>query len=421
VTTSQRADTPNARTAPHAAPVAEHESALVQAEHAVARAAEAILHTAEIAFRLPEPAAGRWSRAGVTPRAERIFDAVAGLVLTLFAVGWTWAIAEARIAAEEGGEASAVTTATATIASALTNPDAPSVAFLTDRVLEALVPLRGASGKLRARIQPAGSAVVGDTLPAGTEIRYSSATGADSASAAAPARSGIWRMAFAFGAAVKPITDLSLITLTPFSEKRGGRIGLYYIGSWPGERGRAGRAGYANPSGFIEVTQDNQGTPVSQHFKLRDFLTHDQQGIWPKYLVLEMRLVDKLELVLNDLETRGYDVRGVRVLSGFRTPQYNATGGDPRGRASLSRHMYGDAADIYIDDNGDGWMDDLNHDGRVNIRDAAIIEAAVDRVEQEHPELVGGCGIYVAAGGHGPFTHIDTRGFRARWIGTGVD
>ena len=40
---------------------------------------------------------------------------------------------------------------------------------------------------------------------------------------------------------------------------------------------------------------------VSEHFKLRDFLTHDQANVWPKYLVLEMRNVDKLELVLSDL------------------------------------------------------------------------------------------------------------------------
>jgi uncharacterized protein YcbK (DUF882 family) len=181
------------------------------------------------------------------------------------------------------------------------------------------------------------------------------------------------------------------------------------------------KANYANPSGFIEVTPQNESTNVSEHFRLRDFLTHDQVGVWPKYLVLELKLVDKLELVLSDLAARGYDVSGVTVMSGFRTPQYNTGGGDPRGRAALSRHMYGDAADIFIDDDHNGVMDDLNHDRRVNIRDAQVILAAVDRVEREHPELVGGTGVYVASGGHGPFIHIDTRGFRARWVGTGDD
>jgi hypothetical protein len=64
-------------------------------------------------------------------------------------------------------------------------------------------------------------------------------------------------------------------------------------------------------------------------------------------------------------------------------------------------------------------MDDLDHDGRVNIRDARVILQSVERVERDHPALVGGAGIYAAEGGHGPFIHIDTRGFRARWIGSG--
>jgi len=81
--------------------------------------------------------------------------------------------------------------------------------------------------------------------------------------------------------------------------------------------------------------------------------------------------------------------------------------------------MYGDAADVFVDNDGDGWMDDLNRDGRVNLRDARVMQDAVDRVEAAHPALVGGSGVYVATSGHGPFIHIDTRGYPARWVGTG--
>jgi hypothetical protein len=212
--------------------------------------------------------------------------------------------------------------------------------------------------------------------------------------------------------------------MEPFSAKSKGRIGLYYIGNWPAEKSR-GKVGpskapstaYANPSGFIQVTPQNEDTYVSEHFRLRDFLTHDQPNVWPKYIVLQLKLVDKLELVLEDLAAHGVDVSGVKVMSGFRTPQYNATGGNPQGRAALSRHMYGDAADIYIDDNHDGLMDDLDHDGRITMNDAKVILAAEERVEAAHPELVGGGGIYPAGPGHGPFIHIDTRGYRARWTG----
>jgi uncharacterized protein YcbK (DUF882 family) len=173
------------------------------------------------------------------------------------------------------------------------------------------------------------------------------------------------------------------------------------------------------PRGFIEVTLQNRDTHVSEHFRLRDFLTKDQPNVWPKYLVLEPKLLDKLELVLADLRARGIDTKGVTVMSGFRTPNYNASGGDTRGRASLSRHMYGDAADVFIDNDGNGRMDDLNRDGREDLRDARVIEEAVTRVERAYPALVGGCGVYVATSAHGPFTHIDTRGYRARWVETG--
>jgi hypothetical protein len=136
--------------------------------------------------------------------------------------------------------------------------------------------------------------------------------------------------------------------------------------------------------------------------------------VWPKYLVLDTKLIDKLELVIDDLVSHGYDVRHLSVMSGFRTPQYNRRGVG-RGRADASRHQYGDAADVFVDNNRDGRMDDLNRDGRVDTRDARILVSAVDRVEANHPGLIGGAGVYGATRAHGPFTHIDARGTRARW------
>jgi hypothetical protein len=228
-------------------------------------------------------------------------------------------------------------------------------------------------------------------------------------------------MAIKVGNVIKPVTDFNVITLKPFSDKRRGRIGSYLLGTWPTEGNRVRARGYVTPNGFIEVTEANQDTWVSDHFRLRDFLTKGQGNVWPKYLVLETKLVDKLELVLVELERMGYSTAGVRVMSGFRTPSYNETGGDPSGRAALSRHMYGDAADIFLDNDGNGSMDDLNGDRRVNLRDARIIEECVDRVERAHPALLGGTGIYPGTSAHGPFIHIDTRGFRARWLGSGDD
>ena len=50
---------------------------------------------------------------------------------------------------------------------------------------------------------------------------------------------------------------------------------------------------------------------------------------------------------------------------------------------------------------------------------ARVILAAANRVEAAHPSLIGGVGVYPGTSAHGPFTHIDTRGYPARWIGTG--
>jgi len=211
-------------------------------------------------------------------------------------------------------------------------------------------------------------------------------------------------------------TNVALITMRDFGEKLGGRIGDYRIGFWPAEKGRrTPGAAYANPEGFIEVTPENEDTRISEHFQLRDFLTHDQEAVWPKYLVLRASLVDKLELVIAQLESRGIRVAHMQVMSGFRTPLYNARAGERGGRSRISRHMYGDAADVFVDNDGDGRMDDLNHDGRIDYRDARVILDAVDQVEREHDDLVGGVGVYRATRAHGPFAHVDVRGNRARW------
>jgi uncharacterized protein YcbK (DUF882 family) len=201
--------------------------------------------------------------------------------------------------------------------------------------------------------------------------------------------------------------------LRPFAQKRGELLGNYRLGLWPAERWMMAE-NYLNPDGFVEVDEENAGIRLSEHFRLGDFLTHDQQGTWPRFVVLEERLIDKLELVLQELRSVGIDDSRVVVLSGFRAPYYN----DLRieeGAARASRHQFGDAADLIIDADGDGRMDDLNRDGRRDLRDLTAIGAAVSRVERAHPQLVGGLGTYAAQGPSGPFAHIDVRGTSARW------
>ncbi|HEY5087189.1 MAG TPA: hypothetical protein VII66_07545 [Gemmatimonadaceae bacterium] len=206
----------------------------------------------------------------------------------------------------------------------------------------------------------------------------------------------------------------AFIGVIPFDAKRGASIGAYHVGYWPAELHAVHSEAYDNPTGFVEVTAENADMPVSDHFKLGDFVTHDGAP-FPKYIVLREALLDKLELVLSDLEMHGVSTQHVEVLSGFRSPSYNFALGDASGRARESRHQYGDAVDMIVDTDGDGRMGDLNHDGRVDEGDVRVIEAAVDRVEHSHPELAGGLGLYREMGPSGPFAHIDVRGTRARW------
>lgn len=222
------------------------------------------------------------------------------------------------------------------------------------------------------------------------------------------------------GAGLRPVAlqapDGSLLTLSlliPFEDKTGGTLQGYRVGYWPKEKKPWVES--ALPEGFIEVNEVTQDVMLSEHFRARNFLTKDQFDVWPKYLLVDPKLVDKLELIVAELEEMGHSGT-VRVLSGFRTPQYNQRGVCRRcRRAKDSRHMYGDAADLFVDADSNGVMDDLDGDGKVTTADARYLAKIVERVEAAHPELVGGIGIYRARRGHGPFIHVDTRGHVARW------
>jgi len=380
---------------------------------------------------LPAPRRGSRIFGGLTEREEHIFTWIGVIVVLLYLTAWVSAIRQAvdvrREIAREAQEAKVRAepappppAPTQQITASLTQPTAPTAAFISDAAMTFLSPLRGASGQVEFATRTPGSPIVPKVPPGTKSVLVGGSGGQVSSEFIAPADPGIYKLAVQLNEATRQMQDFSLITLVPFSEKQKGHIGLYYLGNWPFERGGTPKTpAYANPSGFIEVTPQNADTHVSAHFKLRDFLTKDQPNVWPKYLLLNPKLLDKLELTIQELQAMGHPVRRFTIMSGFRTPNYNVHGGNTAGRANLSRHMFGDASDVFVDNDGNGVMDDLNGDHRVDERDAQVIQQAVERVEQKHPELMGGVGVYSASGGHGPFTHIDVRGYRARWRGVG--
>jgi hypothetical protein len=199
----------------------------------------------------------------------------------------------------------------------------------------------------------------------------------------------------------------------PYSELQQGRLNGYRIGTYPEPQEVQGTY-YTPPAGFIEVTPTGMDIAVSPHFTLGQFVCNQPEG-FPKYLVLDERLLVKLEALLERVNSQGFRCRSLGISCGYRTPFYNTQQGFSR----YSSHMYGQAADIYVDTDGAGLMGDLNHDGKRDERDAKVIANMVENMEgtARHQDLVGGLGLYESSRGHATFVHVDVRGARARWEG----
>lgn len=227
----------------------------------------------------------------------------------------------------------------------------------------------------------------------------------------APTTTGLYPLTLAQVEPPDSIT-LNVFVMIPHTDLKGETLNGYRIGSYPALPLR-GLSIYRPPRGFIEVTPENQETLVAPHFRLEQFLCK-QEGGWPKYVVLKERLLLKLEVILEAVNRKGYNASTFAILSGYRTPYYNRLIGNVR----YSRHVWGGAADIYIDENPrDEMMDDLNGDGRIDYRDADAIYDIIDEMYGQpwYAPFIGGLGRYKRTKDHGPFVHVDTRGFHARW------
>jgi hypothetical protein len=204
---------------------------------------------------------------------------------------------------------------------------------------------------------------------------------------------------------------LNAFVLRPATEIEAGVLQGYAIGQYPQEPYR-GHDAYLPPAGFIEVPPELHDLPISPHFTLGQFLCK-QEGGPVRYAVVRERLLLKLERLLEEVNAHGWRTDGFVVMSGYRTPVYNAGIGNGR----YSRHVYGGAADIYIDEDGDGIMDDLNRDGVLDRQDAAALYDFIDRMltRPDWTDFHGGLGEYGSTSAHGPFVHVDERGWNARW------
>lgn len=223
----------------------------------------------------------------------------------------------------------------------------------------------------------------------------------------APLEAGFYELQVTKAGMPQRVAEPRLAVMVPFEMKLGSTLNGYRIGRYPSEWGSRDQAD-AHPDGFVEVRAHEADLPLTRHLKVSDFITHDAQRVWPRYVAIDPRVLDKIELVMREIaRRRGAEVMDfkVQVHSGFRTPIHNS---GVEGAARDSRHLYGDAADVAIDADGDG---------KLTIFDAYQVENAVDWVERLHPELTGGLGVYSSRRFNTPYTHIDARGERKRWRG----
>lgn len=268
-------------------------------------------------------------------------------------------------------------------------------AFLLPGATTTLDVINGVAGKYAVSMKEAGSAV----QQGPRRWRYT-----------APTRPGLYTLKLE-GPGHHDSVDIHVFVLVPASRVKNGWLNGYRIGSYPPASAR-----YTPPEGFVEVTKDNEDTKVSPHFRLKQFLCkQDALADFPKYVVLEQRLLLKLETILERVNRMGFSVDTLHVMSAYRTPYYNHAIGDVK----YSQHQWGSAADVYIDPHDKDRMEDLNRDGRTDIADSKFL---YDRIEEwfERKDLrkfEGGLGFYPATAAHPPFVHVDVRGSKARWKG----
>lgn len=112
------------------------------------------------------------------------------------------------------------------------------------------------------------------------------------------------------------------------------------------------------------------------------------------YDVVPPELVANATELLQNLQVlRDACGKSITIISGYRSPERNkAVGG-----ATMSQHMFANAADIQIKDMKPQQMYDL-----------------VEKLIKEGKMKQGGLGLYPREGG---WIHYDTRGVKARWNG----
>ena len=199
---------------------------------------------------------------------------------------------------------------------------------------------------------------------------------------------------------------LLVIVKKPFNANNK-QLNNYQIGLYPAPYKNYPQ--YSAPNGFIEIFEKDLSRQLTPHVQVKNVICKQVSG-FPKYLYVNNDGLLMLEDLLTFVQSEGIKVSKFAFISGYRTPHYNRS----IGNGKHSRHQYGDAFDLYIDEDGDGRMDDLDGDGKLTVADVDVLYKVFEKF-QKQSRYNGGIGRYKPASHHGGFVHIDNRGFTARW------
>ncbi len=229
---------------------------------------------------------------------------------------------------------------------------------------------------------------------------------------------------------------VNFLVMYPFDREGAGVIEGYPIGIYPNEDAKdvkeiivRHRRTYHPPQYFIKVTPENASVHISRHFTLGDFSTPGEKDR-VRFIVLNFKLVQRLEDIITALDEKNITVSGLKILRGYLSPnEVERLRRKGIYITKFSRSIYGDSATFIVDENGDGIMDDLNGDGKVDIADLSIIVSIIEALENK-TRLFGGVGLYVhskdsyyaesyptngAIRTDTPCVQVDVRGWRSRW------
>lgn len=240
-------------------------------------------------------------------------------------------------------------------------------------------------------------------------------------------------------ATIRKVARVRILTPLDSSAMNGGILDGYRVGEYPrvattgppakgqGVYPRLHPDRYERPKRFYRVDPTLRRARLSRGLTLGHFVIDFPWGSlgMPQYVAVDLDLVDRLEDLFADMRAElGVPARDVVPIYGFRPPAFNLgtmqSNPDTNLKVVFSMHQFGRALDFIVDDDGDLAMDDLNGDGAIDARDAAVVLKFVNRLDARYREAkawnrLGGAGIYERHDFVGrpqtPYIHVDNRGF----------